>query len=167
MDAEKRLLRTIASHLKAHNLFLATAESCTGGLLGHLITNLPGSSDYYLGGQIAYSNQAKRLWLNVPAEILDTYGAVSRETVLAMAHGIRTAFTGEVDFKKIIGLSISGIAGPAGGTPTKPVGTVWMAISTHIRERAYHFQFDGSRDAIKSQAALQALKILSVDIAAV
>ena len=148
-------------------MFLATAESCTGGLLSHLITNLPGSSDYYLGGQIVYSYQAKRLWLNVPAEVLETYGAVSRETVLAMAYGIRGAFAGEVDFNKIVGFSISGIAGPGGGTPVKPVGTVWMAISTQITERAYHFQFDGSRDAIKSQSALQALDILSTDITAV
>ena len=103
MGAEKELLTAVASQLKEKNLFLATAESCTGGLLGHLITNLPSSSDYYLGGQIAYSNQAKRLWLNVPAEVLETYGAVSKETVLAMAYGIRTAFAGEVDFKKNIG----------------------------------------------------------------
>ncbi len=166
MDAERRLLNALASQLKEKNLFLATAESCTGGLLGHLITNQPGSSDYYLGGQIAYSNQAKRLWLNVPAEVLETHGAVSRETVLAMAYGIRGAFAGEVDLKKIVGFSISGIAGPWGGTPAKPVGAVWMAISTQITERAYHFQFDGSRDAIKHQAALQALDILSVNIAA-
>jgi len=165
MDAEKKLLKTIASQLKANNLFLATAESCTGGLLGHLITNLPGSSDYYLGGQIVYSNHAKQLWLDVPIEILDTFGAVSRETVLAMAYGIRRAFAGKVDLKKIVGFSISGIAGPAGGTPAKPVGTVWMAISTHIHERAYRFQFDGSRDEIKFQAALQALSILSKEIA--
>jgi len=167
MDAEKRLLKTLASQLKEKNLFLATAESCTGGLLGHLITNLPGSSDYYLGGQIAYSNQAKQLWLNVPAEILETCGAVSRETVLAMAYGIRAAFAGEVDLKKIVGFSISGIAGPGGGTPAKPIGAVWMAVSTHIHERAYHFQFEGSRDAIKYQSALQALDILSKDIAAI
>ena len=157
----------LASLLKAKNLFLATAESCTGGLLGHLITNQPGSSDYYLGGQIAYSNQAKQLWLNVPAEVLETYGAVSRETVLAMAYGIRAAFAGEVDLKKIVGFSISGIAGPGGGTPAKPVGTVWMAINTHIHKRAYHFQFDGSRDAIKYRSALQALDILNKEIAAV
>ena len=167
MDVEKRLLNALASQLKAKNLFLATAESCTGGMLGHLITNLPGSSDYYLGGQIAYSNQAKQLWLNVPAEVLETYGAVSRETVLAMAYGIRASFAGEVDLKKIVGFSISGIAGPSGGMPAKPVGTVWMAISTHIREHAYHFQFDGSRNAIKYQSALGALDILSTDIAAV
>lgn len=167
MHAEERLLKAIASQLKAKNLFLATAESCTGGLLGHLITNLPGSSDYYLGGQIAYSNYAKQLWLNVPAEILNTFGTVSRETVLAMAYGIRRAFAGKVDLKKIIGFSISGIAGPAGGTSTKPVGTVWMAISTHIHERAYRFQFDGSRYAVKHQTALQALSIISKDIAEV
>ena len=167
MDAEKKLLKTIASQLKTNNLFLATAESCTGGLLGHFITNLPGASDYYLGGQIVYSNCAKQLWLDVPIEILDTFGAVSRETVLAMAFGIRRAFAGKVDFKKIVGFSISGIAGPAGGTPTKPVGTVWMAISTHIHERAYRFQFNGSREAIKHQAALQTLSIISKDIAEV
>jgi PncC family amidohydrolase len=167
MDAEKRLLKAIASQLKANNLFLATAESCTGGLLSHLITNLPGSSDYYLGGQIAYSNQAKRLWLKVPAEVLDTFGAVSRETVLVMAYGIRTAFAGEVDLQKIVGFSISGIAGPGGSTSAKPVGTVWMAISTHVREHAYHFHFYGSRDAIKYQSALQALNILSTDISVV
>jgi len=164
MDAEKKLLRAIASQLKANNLFLATAESCTGGLLGHLITNMPGSSTYFLGGQITYSNQAKQLWLNVPAEILDTFGAVSRETVLAMANGIRRAFDVDVDFEKIVGFSISGIAGPTGGTPAKPIGTVWMAISTHICEHAYHFQFNGSREEIKLQAALQALDILSKDI---
>ena len=167
MDSERSLLKALASQLKANNLFLATAESCTGGLLGHLITNLPGSSDYYLGGQIAYSNHAKQLWLNVPDEVLETYGAVSRETVLAMAYGIRAAFAGEVDFNKIVGFSISGIAGPGGGMPAKPVGTVWMAISTQITERAYHFKFNGSRDAIKHKSALQALYILSVDITAV
>jgi len=167
MDAEKRFLKAIASQLKANNLFLATAESCTGGLLGHLITNLPGASDYYLGGQIVYSNQSKQLWLHVPAEILDTFGAVSRETVLAMAYGVRRAFEGDVDLEKIVGFSISGIAGPAGGTPAKPIGTVWMAISTHIHERAYRFQFNGSREEIKYQAALQALSIISKDIAEV
>ena len=151
MLEEKKLLRIVASQLKTNNLFLATAESCTGGLLGHLITNMPGSADYYLGGQIVYSNHAKQLWLDVPAEILDTFGTVSRETVLAMVYGIRRAFAGEVDLKKIVGCSISGIAGPAGGTPAKPVGTVWMATSTHIREHAHCFRFDGSREEIKRQ----------------
>lgn len=164
MNAEKEFLKQIAAHLKKNNLFLATAESCTGGLLGHLITNLPGSSDFYLGGQIAYSDSAKRLWLGVPSEILDLYGAVSRETVLAMADGVRKAFSGEVDPKRIIGFSISGIAGPGGGTPEKPVGTVWMGLSTNISEHTYHFLFDGSRDEVKNQTAFQALEILSTDI---
>jgi len=164
MNAEKEYLKKIAAHLKKNNLFLATAESCTGGLLGHLITNLPGSSDFYLGGQIAYSDSAKHLWLGVPSEILDLCGAVSRETVLAMAYGVRKAFSGEVDPKRIIGFSISGIAGPGGGTPEKPVGTVWMGLSTNISERTYHFLFDGSRDEVKNQTAFQALEILSTDI---
>lgn len=165
MHVEKEFLKKIASQLKKNNLFLATAESCTGGLLGHLITNLPGSSDFYLGGHIAYSNSAKRIWLDVPLEILDLCGVVSRETVLAMAYGIRKAFSGEMDTKRIIGVSISGIAGPEGGTPEKPVGTVWIGLSTNINERAYHFLFDGSRDEIKNQTAFQALEILSKDIA--
>ncbi|MDO9546371.1 MAG: CinA family protein [Pelolinea sp.] len=164
MNAEKEFLKNIASQLKKNHLFLATAESCTGGLLGHLITNLPGSSDFYLGGHIAYSNSAKRLWLGVPSQVLDIFGAVSRETVLAMANGVRKAFSGEVDPNRIIGFSISGIAGPGGGTPEKPVGTVWMGLSTHISERAYYFLFDGSRDEIKKQTAFQALEILSKDI---
>ena len=164
MDTGKRILRTIASQLKEKNLFLATAESCTGGLLGHLITNTPGSSDYYLGGQITYSNYAKHIWLDVPLKILETYGAVSRETVLAMANGIRKAFSGKVEINKIVGVSISGIAGPVGGTPTKPVGTVWIAVSTKNRENASHHQFDGSRNTIKYKSSLQALDILSSEI---
>ena len=81
-----------------------------------------------------------------------------------MAYGIRRVFERDVDIEKVVGFSISGIAGPAGGTPAKPVGTVWMAISTHIHERAYRFQFDGSREEIKHQAAVQALSIISKDI---
>jgi PncC family amidohydrolase len=164
MNSEKKLLKEIAAHLKKNNLFLATAESCTGGLLGHLITNFAGSSDFYLGGQIAYSNGAKRLWLGVPSEILDHCGAVSRETVLALAYGVRKTLSGEMDIKKIVGFSISGIAGPGGGTPEKPVGTVWMGLSTNISERACHFLFEGSREEIKNQTAFQALEILSKDI---
>jgi len=164
MNAEKKYLKQIAAHLKKNNLFLATAESCTGGLLGHLITNLPGSSEFYLGGHIVYSNSTKRLWLSIPPEVLDICGAVSRETVLAMAYSIRKTFSGEVDPKRVIGFSISGIAGPGGGTPQKPVGTVWMGLSTNISERAYYFLFNGSREEIKNQIAFQALEILSKDI---
>jgi nicotinamide-nucleotide amidase len=164
MHAEKELLNQIAAHLKRNNLFLATAESCTGGLLGHLITNIPGSSEFYLGGQIVYSNAAKRLWLGVPPEVLDLCGAVSRETVLALAYSVRKAFIGEVDPKRIVGFSISGIAGPGGGSPEKPVGTVWMGLSTNISERAYYFLFDGSREEIKQQTVFQALEILTTDI---
>ncbi|MCD6355768.1 MAG: CinA family protein [Anaerolineaceae bacterium] len=164
MGCEQKLLKEISALLREKRLFIATAESCTGGLLGHLITNLPGSSDYYLGGYITYSNYAKQLWLHVPAKIIAISGAVSKETVIVMAYGIRQAFKGKVSPEKIIGFSISGIAGPSGGTPNKPVGTVWMALSAAAFERAYHFKFDGSRAEIKSQSAIKALEILSKEI---
>jgi nicotinamide-nucleotide amidase len=164
MHADNELLNQISNHMKKNNLFLATAESCTGGLLGHLITNIPGASDFYLGGHIVYSNSAKRLWLGIPPEVINICGAVSRETVLAMAYSVRKAFNGEVDHKRVVGFSISGIAGPGGGPPEKPVGTVWMGLSTNICERAYHFLFDGSREEIKQQTAFQALEILSTDV---
>jgi len=164
MKSEQSLLEEIAAQLREKKLYLATAESCTGGLLGHLITNLPGSSDYYLGGHIAYSNLAKQRWLDVPADILETFGAVSRETVLAMAFGIRQTFADKIFPERIIGFSISGIAGPSGGTPNKPVGTVWLGLSAAAFEGSYHFLFGGTRAEIKDQSAMQALEILAEGI---
>jgi PncC family amidohydrolase len=105
--------------LRESKYFLATAESCSGGLLGHLITNASGSSDYYLGGFITYSNQAKQLFLGVRPETLQAFGAVSRETVLEMARGAREAFKSVQPLERLIGLATSGIAGPTGGTPQK------------------------------------------------
>ena len=93
---------------------LAVAESCTGGLVGHLLTNVPGSSDYFLGGVISYANEAKLSLLGVHLETLETFGAVSRQTVLEMAGGVRHLLSADV------GLSVSGIAGPGGGTPVNP-----------------------------------------------
>ncbi len=150
----------IADLLKQNHLYLATAESCTGGLLGHLITNTPGASAYYLGGQIAYTNQAKIRWLGVRPETLARCGAVSRETVLEMAQGIRRAFGDKMGKEKIISLSISGIAGPDGGTDAKPVGTVWIGLSSPWGDEAMKFHFHGDRLAIKMQSAEQALEML-------
>lgn len=133
---------------------LATAESCTGGLIGHRLTNVPGSSDYYLGGIIAYANPVKQALLGVRAETLEQHGAVSRETVLEMARGVRTALATEA------GLSVSGIAGPGGGTPTKPVGLVWIGLSLPGCEQAWKFHFQGDRLQVKEQAAEQALALL-------
>ena len=160
MENERKLLNAIAKRLLSKANFLTTAESCTGGLLGHMITSVPGSSGFYLGGHVAYSNLAKQQWLKVPEEMLNAHGAVSREVVLIMAESIRGAFSGKVNIDHIIGISISGIAGPSGGTSEKPVGTVWIGVSTRIQSHAYQFLFKGARNSIKEQSAIQALEIL-------
>lgn len=134
-----------------NGLWLAVAESCTGGMLGHLITNVPGSSSYFKGGVIAYANEIKMGILGVSTETLDSYGAVSEQTVLEMAKGVRAAL--EAD----IGLSVSGIAGPDGGTEAKPVGTVWIGLSTPKWEKAEVFLFSGDRQSVKEQAAQSAI----------
>ncbi len=139
--------------LSKSSLSIAVAESCTGGLLGHLITNVPGSSVYFNGGVIAYSNEVKVKILGVSAHTLDSYGAVSRETVLEMARGARTTLNAD------IGLSISGIAGPDGGTDDKPVGTVWFGISDENMDDAEVYLFSGDRQKIKEQAAQTAMQM--------
>jgi len=154
------ILQQIAASLRHRDLYLCTAESCTGGLLGHIITNMPGASDFYLGGQITYSNQAKIEWLNVPEMTIEKHGAVSKQTVLAMARGIRATFSSSHPPDQLIGISISGIAGPSGGSAQKPVGTVWVGISMPERENANHFLFSGDREAIKHQSAMKALEML-------
>jgi PncC family amidohydrolase len=140
--------------LVQHGLTLAIAESCTGGLVSHRITNVSGSSTYFLGGVISYANEAKVHLLGVSPETLEKFGAVSSETVLAMARGVRGALSAD------IGISTSGIAGPTGGTPDKPVGTVWIGFSTATGEEARHFLFEGNRLTVKEQAAQAALHIL-------
>jgi PncC family amidohydrolase len=139
--------------LSENSLWLAVAESCTGGMLGHLITNVPGSSSYFKGGVIAYANEIKMGILEVSEETLDSYGAVSNETVLEMAKGVRTAL------KADIGISVSGIAGPDGGTEGKPVGTVWVGLSTPKLDKAEVFLFSGDRQDIKEQAAQSAMQM--------
>lgn len=140
--------------LSQRGLRLAVAESCTGGLVSHLITNVPGSSSYYMGGITAYANEAKARLLGVRLETLEMYGAVSQETVLEMAFGVRRSL--EAD----IGLSVSGIAGPGGGTPEKPVGFVWFGLSAPGVEEAWNFTWRGDRLAVKEQSARQALQLL-------
>jgi PncC family amidohydrolase len=145
---------TLGKLLARRSWCLAVAESCTGGLLGHRVTNVPGSSEYFLGGVIAYANQAKTHVLGVRQETLDQFGAVSRETVLEMARGVQQTLGADV------GLSISGIAGPGGGTPEKPVGTVWMALHASHTEQAWCYHFTGNRLHVKEQAVQQALQNL-------
>lgn len=136
-------------------LKLAVAESCTGGLICHRLTNISGSSNYFLGGVTSYANEAKMNLLGVKPETLEKHGAVSAETVLQMARGVRNAFGAD------IGISTSGIAGPTGGTPEKPVGTTWIGFSSAEGEAARHFLFQGDRLAVKEQAAEAALQLLA------
>lgn len=117
------LEQEIGELLKAKKLSLSTAESCTGGGIAALITSVPGSSDYFNGGIVAYSNEVKMSLLHVSAETLENYGAVSRETVTEMAKGAMKTL------KTDCAVATSGIAGPGGGTPEKPVGTVWIAAA--------------------------------------
>jgi PncC family amidohydrolase len=140
--------------LQEHGLKLVLAESCTGGLLGSRITDVAGSSEYFLGGVIAYAYEAKADMLGVSWDTLNTRGAVSRETVLEMARGIHSLI------KADIAVSVSGIAGPGGGTPEKPVGTTWIGLVARDGEWAKLFQFSGDREENKSSAVDAALSLL-------
>lgn len=133
---------------------LAIAESCTGGLLCHKITNTSGSSKYFIGGVIAYNNEIKEQLLNVSSDILKKFGAVSRETAIAMARGVKNKLGCD------IGLSITGIAGPTGGSIRKPVGTVFTAISSRTKEEDKKFCLKGTRHSIKLKASNKALYML-------
>mgnify|MGYP000352193514 CR=1 FL=1 len=150
----------IGDWLRQRNLKLVVAESCTGGLIGHRITNIPGSSDYFLGGMIAYSYEAKERLLGVPHEMIARYGAVSRETVIEMARGARQVLADDFPIQHVIGLAVSGIAGPGGGIPGKPVGLVWIGLSTPEWDRAWKFIWHGNRVENKEQSAQAALQIL-------
>ena len=141
---------------------LVISESCTGGLIGHRITNIPGSSDYYLGSITAYAYEAKEKLLGVKHETLMTYGAVSRQTVLEMAYGARQALAGTFLLDHLIGISVSGIAGPGGATPEKPVGTVWIGLSTPRKDYAWKFQWTGNRIENKEYSAEQALLLVKL-----
>ena len=141
--------------LLAKKYTLALAESCTGGLISRRITRIAGSSAYYYGSAVTYANEAKINFLGVKTATLDKYGSVSEQTALEMSRGIKER-TGAS-----IALSVTGIAGPSGGSPEKPVGTVWMSIAQGDRHEARLFQFHGDRDRIilgASQAALNWLR---------
>jgi nicotinamide-nucleotide amidase len=144
----------LGPYLSGKGWHLSTAESCTGGLIGHRVTNVPGSSDYFERGFITYSNEAKMEILGVPEELLKAHGAVSDPCVRAMADGVRRAAGCEV------GLAVTGIAGPGGGTPEKPVGTVFMAVSLPSGTLSWRCQFEGRRIEVKEQTAESALEML-------
>jgi PncC family amidohydrolase len=141
--------------LRARGLKLATAESCTGGLVADRITDIPGSSDYFRGGIVAYAYEAKVALLGVSWNTLRSHGAVSRETVIEMARGARTALGAD------IAVSVSGIAGPGGGLPGKPIGTTWFGLSTTQGDWARKFAWDGDRRKNKEASAEAALQFVA------
>ena len=151
---DKELLSKISNLLKKRNLTVATAESCTGGLVAHSLTNISGSSDYFDRGVISYSNKSKIEMLGVSEKILKEYGAVSEQVAKAMAEGVRTRSNAD------IGLATTGIAGPTGGTKDKPVGLVYIAISTSKSTIIKGFQFSGDRLQNKASTCNAALKML-------
>jgi PncC family amidohydrolase len=155
MDSDtSKLLGDIGDLLKAKGWTISTAESCTGGLISNLLTSIPGSSDYFVGGIIAYSNEIKRCLLSVSPGTLEVFGAVSSETVKEMAAGVKRLF------KSDIGISTSGIAGPTGGTKEKPVGTVAIGVDIPRKIITNIEHLKGERNEIREQAGIQVLKKL-------
>jgi PncC family amidohydrolase len=148
------LSSSIGSALLDRDYTISTAESCTGGLLSHVLTGISGSSTYFIGGVVAYSNAIKEQVLGVRAETLQQYGAVSEQTAREMADGIRKKFGTD------IGLSTTGVAGPTGGTHDKPVGLVWMGISTPTVTHAFECRFNGERLGIMRSAVIEILTCL-------
>jgi PncC family amidohydrolase len=140
--------------LRQRGLRLAVAESCTGGLIGHRVTNVAGSSTYYQGSVTAYAYEAKVRLLGVSWETLEKYGAVSGETAIEMARGVRVALAAD------IGVAVTGIAGPGGGMPDKPVGLTWVGLSSPEDEFAESFLWQGDRISNKEQSAEAALRLL-------
>ncbi len=138
---------------------LATAESCTGGLLSHRITNVSGASSYFMGGVVSYTNKAKHELLGVAQDSLDRYGAVSESVAQEMAEGARRVF--DADY----GVSMTGIAGPGGGSSEKPVGLVYLAVASPGGTVVHRCQFDGGRDEVKQQTADEALRMVLESIA--
>jgi len=158
MSVEALLKKTLemlcGELLLQRGLRLALAESCTGGLISSRITNVPGSSEYFTGGIVSYAYETKVNLLSVSWDTLNAHGAVSQEVVLEMAHGARKALNTD------IAVSVSGIAGPGGGTLEKPVGTTWIGLVSEDGEWAQEFHFQGDREQNKSSAANAALKLL-------
>ncbi|MGD8813827.1 MAG: CinA family protein [Anaerolineales bacterium] len=145
---------TVGKALKSQGWTLGLAESCTGGLIAHRITNVPGSSDYFVGGVITYADGFKRAVLGVREETLIQHGAVSRPCALEMARGVLPLVGADV------GVAVTGIAGPGGGSTEKPVGLTWIAVVAPGRECVERYAWKGSRQENKDSMADQALSLL-------
>jgi len=152
-DRDATVAEVLGEELLARGLCLVTAESCTGGMIGAQITSTPGASRWYLGGTVSYANDVKRSLLGVPPETILAHGAVSGETVEAMALGARARLGGDVS------VAVSGIAGPGGGTPEKPVGTVWVAVVHGSDVRSERHQLGRDRETVRARAVAVALNL--------
>jgi nicotinamide-nucleotide amidase len=148
------LEEVVANELIKNKATISTAESCTGGLLAERLTRTPGSSAYFLGGVVSYSNELKSSWVDVPPEMIQAHGAVSAEVALALADGIRRR-TGST-----LGVGITGVAGPSGGTPEKPVGLVHIALADGGTPREQGIRFPGDRERVRWQASQTALDMV-------
>lgn len=149
-----KLATDLIERLSARRRTLAVAESCTGGLLAGRITAVPGASRVFVGGVVAYANEAKRRLLRVPARTLASAGAVSSATAHAMARGARRRLRAD------LAAAVTGVAGPSGGSPRKPVGLVFVAVADGRSTTVVRHQFEGDRDAIRRQACDAALRLL-------
>jgi nicotinamide-nucleotide amidase len=145
----------LVAHCRAHSRTVATAESCTGGLIAGAITAIPGSSAMFTHGFVTYSNAAKTEMLGVPADLIDIHGAVSEPVARLMAQGARQR--AHVD----LAVSVTGVAGPDGGSAQKPVGTVWFGLADAHGTTAHHRLFPGNRDAIRQASVAFALQLLA------
>lgn len=157
-DIMNTWLQTLSSRLgpllEERGLTLALAESCTGGMIAKIVTDVPGSSGYFNGGVVAYSNAVKERVLGVPVYELESYGAVSSEVALAMATGVRKLLDSHV------GLSVTGIAGPGGGSPDKPVGLVYIGLAVLNDSKYIKCLFEGDREKVREATAAKALEEL-------
>ncbi len=157
-EGEDSLEQVIGRMLKERAQTLALAESCTGGYLSHLITSVPGSSAYYIGGVVSYANAVKMEELGIPSDMLELNGAVSQPVVERMAQGVRTALRSDW------AIATTGIAGPDGGTPEKPVGTVWIAVAGPQGVVSRIGSFPGTRDLVIERAAMSGLNMLRKEL---
>ena len=148
------LAHEVQTRFVDRSLKLATAESCTGGLVGYALTEVAGSSDYYLGGVVSYSNDAKSAQLGVPAQTLELHGAVSAQTAVAMAHGARERFAADV------AVSVTGVAGPGGGSDAKPVGLAYVAVADAAGDDVRRIQRHGDRHENRLASARACLELL-------
>jgi nicotinamide-nucleotide amidase len=153
-DRDIGLAEVVGELLRERGATLATAESCTGGMIGEKLTEIPGSSDYYLGGVVAYANSAKSGLLGVPESLIREHGAVSGEVAEAMAEGARRGLGSDY------GVAVTGIAGPGGGSPEKPVGTLWVAVATPRGTTARRHQLGNERAVVRERGTNIALEMV-------